>query len=534
MKFHLLFYIIGFIFFGVHDANSQNSKKSPGELSRSHAELEGATNCVKCHIVGSGVTRAKCLDCHKEIKTNIEADKGYHASSEVTGKNCSYCHNEHHGRSFKIIRFDKNKFNHSKTGFTLKGKHAKLQCEACHNQHRITDPNLKKRKTTYLGLNQDCKSCHDDYHQSKMAAKCSDCHSFDAWKNAKSFDHSKTKFPLRGKHVKIDCIKCHKTETVNNKTVQKFTGLAFANCTACHKDVHKNKFGQDCKSCHTEESFQFNKKMNVFDHDKTNFKLAGKHKLLDCNKCHKTTMTASVKHRQCNDCHKDFHNGDFAIQGTKPDCSECHTNYKFSPSNYTIEKHNAAKFPLDGAHLATSCSSCHKKEGKNWTFKNMGQRCVDCHKNEHKGFIGEKYFPNEDCQACHNTSSWKKVAFDHNRTRFKLEGKHAAIACSECHYRRNEKDVKVQKFIGNSMECTACHKDNHKGQFAENGKTNCTKCHGFDQWKNSKYDHNTSRFKIDGKHIGVQCNQCHKPVINEKGKYIEYKFDSINCSKCHS
>jgi len=72
------------------------------------------------------------------------------------------------------------------------------------------------------------------------------------------------------------------------------------------------------------------------------------------------------------------------------------------------------------------------------------------------------------------------------------------------------------------------------GQFEVNGKTDCTRCHGFDKWENSKYDHNTSRFKIDGKHIGVKCEECHKPVMNEKGKYIEYKFDGIDCKRCHS
>lgn len=531
MRLYKILFILVLIIIPVVYVNAQIS---PGELSKAHAHLEGVSNCTQCHAVGNKVTREKCLACHKEIKDNIAANKGYHASKEVRGKNCATCHNDHHGRNFQLIKFNKKTFNHALTGFTLKGQHAKENCESCHKPEHISDPKLKKKASTYLGLNQKCLSCHDDYHQSKMSANCAECHNFDSWKNAKPFDHSKTKFPLLGKHLDVKCIECHKTEVINGKKVQRFNGLKFANCTACHEDVHDNKFGQDCKKCHTEESFHFNKGMKSFDHDKTDFKLVGKHKIVDCKQCHKTSMTAPLKHDKCMDCHKDYHNGEFVKKNANPDCNQCHTNDGFTPSTYTLEKHNASKFPLEGAHLATSCTTCHKKDGKNWTFKNMGRKCVDCHKNEHKGFIEDKFMSNEDCTVCHNVKSWKTVTFDHNRTSFKLEGEHAKTACSECHYGNNENGIRTQKFEGLSQECSSCHKDSHVGQFAVNGKTDCTRCHGFDKWENSKFDHNTSRFKIDGEHVGVKCEECHKPVINEKGKYIEYKYDNIECSKCHS
>ena len=40
---------------------------SPGELSEKHAKYEGMGNCTLCHTVGSGVTDAKCLDCHDKL-----------------------------------------------------------------------------------------------------------------------------------------------------------------------------------------------------------------------------------------------------------------------------------------------------------------------------------------------------------------------------------------------------------------------------------------------------------------------------------
>ena len=506
---------------------------SPGDLSRAHASLEGVSNCTKCHEVGNKVTRKKCLDCHKEIKANIDAKKGYHASAEVAGKECSSCHNEHHGRNFQIIRLDKQKFNHALTGFPLKGEHAKLACNECHRAKFIKDPTLKKRASTYLGLSPECLSCHADYHQGQLSSKCTDCHGFDTFKKTTGFDHSKTRFPLLGQHKKVACIQCHKIEIINGKPTQKFRGVAFANCTDCHKDVHKNKFGQNCKLCHTEESFHYNKGMIAFNHDKTNFKLLGKHKQVDCKSCHKNSMIAPLKHDQCKDCHADYHNKDFEKNGISPDCNQCHTNDGFTPSTFTVEKHSLTKFPLEGAHLATPCMACHKKQEK-WSFRNMGHNCVDCHKNVHKGFMEDKYIANNNCTGCHNTTSWKTITFDHSQTKFKLEGAHAKLQCIECHYKKNKAGVRIQQFAGLSTECSSCHKNPHVGQFEVNGKTDCTRCHTFENWKDTKFDHNTSRFKLEGAHAQAKCNDCHKKVIDEKGKYRQYKFKSIECSTCHS
>ena len=507
---------------------------SPGELAEPHAQLEGMSNCTQCHDLGEHVSDQKCLACHKELKIRIDQKKGFHSSLKVSGKGCTTCHSDHLSRKYDIVHLDKTKFDHKDAGFVLEGKHKEKQCVDCHKPENIKDPAIKKKKMTFLGLSTECLSCHKDYHQGTLPANCINCHNFDSFKTSKKFDHQTTKFPLRGKHTEVACLKCHPIEKKNGQDIQKFTGVAFNNCTACHKDVHENKFGNDCRKCHSEESFHQISGIKTFDHSKTNFLLKGKHQTIDCKACHKTgKFTDPIKHNQCQDCHKDFHKGDFARRdGTKPDCNQCHTNAGFSPSTFSIEQHNK-KFKLEGAHLATSCMGCHKKEGE-WKFKKMGKRCVDCHKNEHKGFIEDKFMPNEDCTICHNVGSWKKVTFDHNKTNFKLDGKHADIACSECHYAKNENGARIQQFKGMSQECSTCHKDNHVGQFAVNGKTNCTRCHGTDDWHKSRFDHNTSRFKLDGAHVAVKCEECHKQVTNEKGKYIEYKFESIECKRCHS
>lgn len=514
-----------------------SAQLSPGDLSNPHAGLEGVSNCTKCHAVGNKVTREKCLNCHKEIKASIQSKHGYHASSEVGNKECAVCHNEHHGRNFKLIRFNKKTFVHAKSGFALKGAHAKQQCNACHKPAFIKDNKFKQKKDSYFGLNQACLSCHEDYHKGGMSSNCTQCHSFDSFKNATGFNHNSTKFPLLGQHKNVSCDQCHKTELTNGKPLKKYKGLKFANCNACHNDVHENKFGQDCKKCHTEQSFKNVKTLSGFNHDITGFKLIGKHNDVACKSCHKTSLTAPIKHNNCSDCHTDYHNKEFAKNNVSPECNQCHTNNGFTPSTFTIENHAHAKMPLEGAHLATPCFSCHLKSENNkqrWTFRNIGSKCIDCHTNVHKDLMDAKFIPTDDCTACHTTTNWKKVSFDHSKTNFKLEGEHAKQLCSACHYKKNQNGVSVQQFRGMNMECSSCHNDPHVGQFAINGKTDCSKCHGFNRWEDSTFDHTNSRFKLKGAHATVKCEECHKKVNNSKGEYIEYKFDNIECSKCHS
>jgi len=327
-------------------------------------------------------------------------------------------------------------------------------------------------------------------------------------------------------------VACHAIENVNGKPAQKFTGLVFNNCTGCHKDVHDNKFGQDCKKCHSEESFHTIKSTGNFDHNLTDFKLLGKHQTVSCKACHKVNMTNPVKHDHCSDCHADYHNKEFARNGTSPDCYTCHTNDGFGQSTYSTEMHNKTKFPLEGAHMATACFECHKKNDR-WTFIKMGINCIDCHKDEHLSKIDPKYYPGANCTACHNVNSWKEVTFDHSKTGFELRGVHANTGCAACHYAKTNAGQRVQNFNALKSDCSACHKDSHHGQFEKNGKTDCTACHGFDNWRASRFNHNQSRFKLEGAHVTVACMDCHKPVQSENGTYIQYKFKNIECSNCH-
>jgi hypothetical protein len=511
---------------------SAGAQISPGPLAAVHSSLEGLSNCTKCHELGDKVTNAKCLACHTELKARVDQNKGYHSSSEVRGKSCATCHNDHHGTSFQILRFNKQGFNHLLTGFQLTGAHALKACPDCHKPEFITNAAVKKKKFTYLGLNTTCLSCHADYHQKSLSPNCNNCHNNDNFKPATGFQHTSAKFQLHGMHEQLLCIKCHPVTDKNGVKFQQFTGLKFASCNSCHTDPHQGKFGTDCKSCHSEESFMKVKGIDNFDHARTGFPLENKHRGVICSSCHKINLTDPLKHDHCTDCHKDYHLGQFTRDGQVQDCNGCHTTLGFTSFSYTIDQHNAAKFPLEGSHLATPCIACHKKQEK-WSFRSIGIKCIDCHQDIHAPNISPKYYPESSCTTCHNTSAWNEIKYDHAVTGWALTGPHATKSCRTCHFIKDKEGQEAQRFSGMSPVCASCHTDKHFGQFDVNGATDCLRCHDPNYWAIANFDHNKTAFKLDGKHQNVPCLKCHKNVTVGQNTYVFYKIKDTRCESCH-
>ena len=114
---------------------------SPGELSAPHAGLEGVGNCTSCHALGKNIDNEKCLACHADIAERITRRTGLHGG--LASHKCVECHKEHHGREFRIVRFDSTHFDHERAGFTLKGKHARLACVACHRPSNLKDERVR-------------------------------------------------------------------------------------------------------------------------------------------------------------------------------------------------------------------------------------------------------------------------------------------------------------------------------------------------------------------------------------------------------
>ncbi len=513
-------------------AESSFAQISPGDLSESHSHLEGMSNCTQCHTLGEKISNEKCLDCHKDLQNNIKNQKGFHVSTDIAGKECISCHSDHHGRTFEMIRFDKDNFNHSLTGYELIGAHQKKKCKDCHKNEFIRNDDIKKKKITYLGLNTECLGCHTDYHQTTLSNNCNDCHDFNAFKPAPKFNHNKTKFQLVGKHQETDCIKCHKKNMFNGQEFQNFSGIAFNSCINCHTDVHKNKFGSNCTQCHNEQSFTITKGIANFDHSKTRYKLENKHRLLQCNDCHKTKLTDPLKFDRCTDCHSDYHKGQFIKLGQRPDCSDCHSTKGFVGSSFSIEQHNKTDFQLAGAHMATPCFACHKKE-ENWSFREIGKKCIDCHTDHHQSHIDKKYYPESNCTNCHSENNWTEINFNHSITKYELLGKHKNPSCKDCHFEIKTDGSSVQKFKTLTQNCTNCHTDKHQNQFEKNGVTKCLDCHDYNNWKAEKFDHNKTRFILDGKHIKLACADCHKVKQLGESSFVQYKLNKLKCENCH-
>ena len=289
-RFNIFDYLVKTFFITIIIGLNLRAQISPGDLTKAHSNLEGMSNCTKCHVLGEQVTNSKCLDCHSEIQNLIGQGKGYHAYNAVKNKNCFDCHSEHHGRNFKIINFAPNTFDHSKTGYELTGSHANVKCNDCHQSKYINTHISKKKNETYLGLSTECRTCHEDVHQSMLGKNCSSCHTTIKFQAVQNFKHDNARFKLTGSHLKVDCAKCHPLENKNNKKIQKFKDIAFSSCRSCHNDVHKGKFGSDCNSCHSTSSFH-NISQGSFNHGKTDFPLIGKHGLTACNDCHKTNLS---------------------------------------------------------------------------------------------------------------------------------------------------------------------------------------------------------------------------------------------------
>jgi hypothetical protein len=500
---------------------------SPGDLTKAHANLEGLSNCTSCHEIGERVKNSKCLSCHTEVSELIKEKKGYHSSSDVQGKNCSDCHSEHHGRNFRIVNFNPDKFDHSKTTFRLSGKHSEIKCADCHNSKNVLNAEAIKKKSKWMGLDTRCISCHTDYHQGTLGNNCSSCHNTKKFRPSE-FDHNKAAFALTGAHIKTACIECHPKQTKEGKEFQKFKNIAFGSCENCHKDVHSGRLGKNCSSCHNTNSFR-SINQSTFDHSKTAFPLLGKHSSVDCNSCHKTGLTQKIKHDLCTDCHKDYHNGEFTVNGGIRDCKDCHTVHGFTPSLYTIDQHQKV-FPLLGSHLAVPCAGCHRVNER-WTFRRIGKDCIDCHKNIHGNEIGINFL-SDGCRGCHDVNSWGSINFDHSKTGFVLEGKHAAADCRSCHFKNN--DIQQQRFASLNKFCTECHTDVHAGQFGSGIDEECIRCHTFNNWKPEKFNHNQTRFSLEGAHSRLQCSECHKTLTAGNKTFIKYKLEDFRCAACHS
>lgn len=526
---HLTYHITLLLLWTTHVSLAQIS---PGDLTSAHAELEGMSNCTACHVLGQKVTDAKCLECHKEIQSLLDQKRGFHSSTETVNKDCAECHSEHHGRKFDMMRFDQENFDHDLTGYILDGKHATIECRDCHKSDYIADLEIRKREETFLGLEQDCLSCHDDFHQNTLSNDCLSCHDTEAFRPAPRFDHDNANFQLQGAHIEVDCIECHAMETRNGKEFQVFTDIPHGLCIDCHDDPHEEHFDVSCTQCHNENAWTSFIGDTGFDHNTTDFRLKGSHQTVGCFECHTNTDEArlifqdriGIPENDCISCHEDVHEGKF---GTS--CVDCHNEESWLALNNMDQfNHDLTDYPLEGRHIGVDCKECH--EGS-YTEPIDFSQCQNCHEDYHMGeFVENNVAP--DCVECHSLNKgFEQTLYTverHEDSEFPLIGGHTATPCFACHI---SEDRWTFRNIG--LACWECHDDIHQGQFAVNGITDCESCHDSFDWYPRNFDHNETAFPLDGKHAEVDCRECHIPSTPGETASIIYKIEKFECIDCH-
>ncbi len=497
------------------------------------------------------------MECHKDITARVLDGRGLHAtfvSKNTKSNECVKCHSEHNGENFNLVRWDPSpgKFEHSKTGYNLEGKHAALQCKRCHNAGLIP-PKERERivalKNTYLGLSRECVSCHEDKHKGQLGNDCQRCHNSIDWKVAKQFDHSRTRYPLTGSHAVVACQKCHTLTAVGTTEVTpRYRGIPFGECTSCHVDPHKGAFQQNCQSCHTTAGWKRVKLEGNFDHAKTKFALMGKHLEVGCTKCHAGgDFKKPLTFAQCTDCHKDPHAGQFAKRRDGGRCESCHSvdGWK-GQSKFGVAEHRSTGYPLEGKHTEVPCAKCHIPAGAATQYKIKFALCTDCHRDQHEAqFAAAPH--NNRCERCHTVAGFRPSTFGlntHKQARFLLTGGHVAVACGDCHKPEIvQGPTPVAKYRFGDFTCTACHSDPHRGQFSERmskkaasgTSAGCEACHSTKSWRElSKFDHSATSYPLTGSHRAVQCINCHKPPNLELTlKNVDFRRAPQACEACH-
>jgi hypothetical protein len=536
---------------------------SPGALSRAHAELEGSSHCLDCHDARQGVAPVKCLACHEALRRRVAAGKGLHARPEY--RDCKTCHVEHQGIDFAIVwwgKLGRQAFDHAQTGYPLAGKHASLACAQCHKSlpegpdgpprgkppSEGSDRLPGDKPASFLGAALDCAGCHKDAHQGEFAGRsCAACHGQTAWQPAPGFDHAKTRFPLTGRHATVTCLKCHAQRTpdpsVPGRNQRLFHVVAGQDCAACHEDAHRARLGRNCASCHGTSGWR-EVRTSGFDHDKTAYPLVGKHATLACAACHPPGRPMRVPHARCTDCHRDAHRGELARRSDGGRCESCHDVNGFRPALFGPAEHAQTAFPLRGGHLAVACNACHKRPGGAGVpeagaraaaapLRLAASHCSDCHADPHRGELA-RFVTANACESCHSVEGWRPAAFDHGRTRFRLEGAHALLACVACH--RATGPGGARSYTGLAQACAGCHRDPHQGQFVAEGRAvSCDRCHTVSSFKNATFDHvHDARFRLDGAHARLACARCHKSESRDGRTFVRYKPLPITCSGCHA
>ena len=128
--------------------------------------LHAGVPCEACHVqAGFDQTKSVCDKCHRPDDVH----------KKRLGTRCGDCHTPN--------GWDRWRFDHEDTGFTLDGAHEELDCHACHR----TPAGKKVRQSSA------CGACHlaDDIHDGRFGRQCVWCHTTEAFRPALLHERSR-------------------------------------------------------------------------------------------------------------------------------------------------------------------------------------------------------------------------------------------------------------------------------------------------------------------------------------------------------
>jgi hypothetical protein len=206
------------------------------------------------------------------------------------------------------------------------------------------------------------------------------------------------------KQLEADCFACHAP----------LAGAASERCVTCHKPAdigrlttvgkpvakpltatpfHQKLVSEDCVACHSDHAgVKRFRPLGHFNH----------------------ALLQKATREQCQDCHKSP--ADSLHQQITGNCSQCHTQEKWTPATFDHNKH----FELDHDHNAR-CVTCHLgNDYKRYT-------CYGCHEhtpaNIRRKHIEEGIRDFDNCVECHRNANEDDIKGRNGESRSKQEGK---------------------------------------------------------------------------------------------------------------
>ncbi len=248
-----------------------------------------------------------------------------------------------------------------------------------------------------------------------------------------------------------------------------------------------------------------------------------------CQACH-TNVAAQIQAQsglhgkinpstRCRDCHPDHAGRDFSP-----------ARAALSHFDHQLTHFNLIHHPVDFAAAPMECAACHDPQDAQFAVR--VERCYDCHAADKPEWMAAHQADfGAACLDCHDGAD-KMSGFEHGSTGFPLEGKHAAVACQDCH--TAAAGTGMARFGGLAAACSSCHAEPamHAGIFS----TACADCHTPAGWSpanldGQSFDHAALGFSLE-KHTqgydgtSLTCRSCHTQELAQ--------FVLQVCIDCHA